>query len=236
MLKEINQNKVHIVYDDSLIPDINENCFNVVYWQAKHKTIGSAIGRGTTWFIQLDKLQAALKHYRRGGLLAKIITDHYIYTGKQKTRSIQEFYLLNKLHKAGVNVPKPIAARVVKHTFFYQADLLSEKIPHANDLVNILQTMALSEFQYRKIGQQIKKMHKAQVDHSDLNIHNILLDQQGKVWIIDFDKCAQRSGETWKQTNIDRLLRSFKKEQLKHSLRWQESDFSALKIGYMENL
>ncbi len=235
MLKEINQNKVHIVYDDSLINEINENCFNVDYWQAKHKTIGSAIGRGTTWFVQLDKLQGALRHYRRGGLLGKIITDHYIFIGKQKTRSIQEFYLLNKLHNAGVNVPRPIAARVVKRTFFYQADLLSEKIPNANDLVNILQKTPLSEFEYQKIGQQIKKMHNAQVDHSDLNIHNILLDKQGKVWIIDFDKCYQRSGDTWKQTNLDRLLRSFKKEQLKRTLSWQESDFDALKIGYMED-
>lgn len=32
------------------------------------------------------------------------------------------------------------------------------------------------------------KMHIASVNHTDLNIHNILIDDQGKVWAIDFDK------------------------------------------------
>lgn len=233
MFKKIYKGNTYIVYDDSLLSEMNEGCFNVGYWQDQNKAIGSAMGRGTTWFVQLDKLQGALRHYQRGGWLRKLITDHYIFIGKQKTRSIQEFYLLNKLHKAGVNVPKPIAARVVKRLFCYQADLLSEKVPKGIDLVNILQKRALSGFEYQKIGQQIKKMHNEQVNHIDLNIHNILLDDQGKVWIIDFDKCYQQSGDVWKKTNLDRLFRSFKKEHHKRGIKWQESDFYTLKIGYM---
>ncbi len=44
-----------------------------------------------------------------------------------KTRSYQEFMLLNHLCDAGVNVPGPIAARVQKNGLLYKADLLSEK-------------------------------------------------------------------------------------------------------------
>ena len=233
MFKEIKQNKTQLIYDESLLDDANDNTFSGNYWQSKNKVIGSAIGRGTTWFLQLDKLQGALRHYRRGGLFGKLISDHYIFTGWQKTRSIQEFHLLDKLNKAGVNVPKPIAARAVKRTFCYQADLLSEKIPNANDLVDILQKQALSALVYEKIGQQIKKMHNEQVNHTDLNIHNILIDDKDKVWIIDFDKCYQEAGETWKQSNLDRLLRSFKKELKKRNVKWQERDFEALKVGYL---
>lgn len=232
MFKELKQNNTHIIFDESLLEEVNENTFNGNYWQSKKQVIGSATGRGTTWFIQLNKMQGALRHYCRGGLFGKIISDHYIFTGWKKTRSTQEFYLLDKLNKAGVNVPRPIAAQTIKRNFCYQADLLSEKIPNATDLVDVLQKQTLSAITYQKIGQEIKKMHNEQVNHTDLNIHNILLDQQGNVWIIDFDKCYQQSGESWKQSNLDRLLRSFRKELKKRNVKWQESDFKALNGGY----
>lgn len=55
-------------------------------------------------------------------------------------------------------------------------------------------------------------MHDLGINHTDLNIHNILMDEQEKFWIIDFDKCFQQSGESWKQGNLERLKRSFEKE------------------------
>ena len=44
-----------------------------------------------------------------------------------------------------------------------------------------------------------------------------MIDQNGKVWLIDFDKCEQRpQEERWKQENIDRLKRSLDKESNLH--------------------
>lgn len=232
MFKILQKKNVYIVYDDKLLKNDIEASFSANYWQKENKIMGSAQGRGTTWFVQLDTLQAALRHYRRGGLFGKIVSDHYLFNGWQKSRSIQEFYLLNKLTESGVNVPKPIAAQVKKGLFSYQADLLSEKIPDAKDLVDILQQRALSTQEYQTIGEQIKKMHNAQVNHTDLNIHNILLDKQGKVWLIDFDKCYQQEGEGWKGGNLERLLRSFNKELKKRSIKWQEGEWEYLMCGY----
>lgn len=232
MFKTIKKNKVHIVYDDSLINHDIEASFNAQFWLEKKQIIGSAQGRGTTWFVQLAKQQAALRHYRRGGLFGKIISDHYLFTGWQKTRCLQEFYLLHKLKKAGVNVPKPIAARVLKSTFCYQADILSEKIPDANDLLDILLQRRLTEKEYHAIGRQIKKMHLAQVNHTDLNIHNILLDGSGNIWLIDFDKCYQQQGEDWQKHNLARLLRSFNKELTKRAIKWNIDEWQTLMQGY----
>ncbi|KOO12245.1 3-deoxy-D-manno-octulosonic acid kinase, partial [Vibrio xuii] len=106
-------------------------------------------------------------------------------------------------------VPRPIAARAIKSGISYRADLLSEKVPNARDLVSILEERPLDAAVYRKIGDEIRKMHHAQVNHTDLNIHNILLDNNEQVWLIDFDKCYQQSGDAWKQDNWDRLKRSF---------------------------
>ena len=227
MMETLSSNNQVIWFDESLIsPQMVKQAFKVEYWQQQNKVIGSATGRGTTWFVELPSMQAALRHYRRGGLFGKLVEDSYIYTGDESTRSYQEFELLNRLKEFGVNVPRPIAARAVKNGLIYTADLLSEKVPNARDLVAVLQENALPKEMYQKIGVEVRKMHAAQVNHTDLNIHNILIDEQGKVWIIDFDKCFQKQGESWKQDNWNRLLRSFKKEQIKRNIHWSVDEFN----------
>ncbi|MFN1532457.1 MULTISPECIES: 3-deoxy-D-manno-octulosonic acid kinase [Vibrio harveyi group] len=228
MIKTSQQGNCAIWFDDEIISDPTLPLFDAGYWQEQGKILGSASGRGTTWFVQLDSMQAALRHYRRGGLFGKLVKDQYWFSGWEQTRSAQELNLLQILIDAGVNVPRPIAGRSVKTGLTYQADLLSERIPNARDLVSILQEKPLPEVMYQKIGQEIAKMHKANVNHTDLNIHNILIDDQDKVWIIDFDKCCQQSDGDWKQSNLDRLKRSFLKEKKKHQIHWHESDFELL--------
>ncbi|MCP4323537.1 MAG: 3-deoxy-D-manno-octulosonic acid kinase [Psychromonas sp.] len=225
-MKVVQTQNQTIWYDESLLNELPEYCCDPEFWQQQNKVIGSAQGRGTTWFVALDKMDAALRHYRRGGLFGKIIKDHYLFTGWEKTRSYQEFQLLNILIDAGVNVPKPIAARSTKRIFCYQADLLSQKIPNARDLVSILQERPLSKEIYQKIGLEIRGMHAAQVNHTDLNIHNILVDNRDKVWIIDFDKCYQQDGCSWKESNLSRLKRSFVKEVKKRNIHWNEQEWA----------
>lgn len=229
MIKELSFDNQKIWYDDSLLLEDPKHCFEPEYWKSNDKVIGSARGRGTTWFVKTMKGEAALRHYRRGGLFGKLIEDSYWFSGWENTRSYQELQLLNHLIQAGVNVPKPVAARAIKGTFSYQADLLSEKIPNARDLVSILKERALPPEVYKKIGLEICKMHDAQISHTDLNIHNILIDDQEKVWIIDFDKCSQKHGINWKQGNIERLFRSFQKEKLKHQIHWVPELFSLIR-------
>ncbi|WP_038178878.1 3-deoxy-D-manno-octulosonic acid kinase [Vibrio rhizosphaerae] len=233
-MKTFKKGKLRVWYDEALLSVPPEQCFDVGFWQQQERIVGQASGRGTTWFIQLDNVQGALRHYRRGGLFGKLVRDHYLFCQWDKTRSYQEFQILNHLRNAGVNVPRPIAARAVKKNVCYQADLITEKIPNARDLVTILQENALRDEIYVKIGQEIRKMHDAQVNHTDLNIHNILIDEQEQVWIIDFDKCMIQSDGDWKENNILRLKRSFLKEQLKQSICWNLSSFDCLYRTYSE--
>ena len=214
------------------VSDPLDKIFSLAYWSAQHRVTGSAQGRGTTWFVQTGTLPAALRHYHRGGLVGKLLKDHYLFLGWQRTRCYQEFKLLQYLVEQGVNVPRPIAARALKEGWSYRADLLSEKIENAQDLAAVLNKRALGADEYRKIGAEIGKMHQALVNHTDLNIHNILLDKQGKVWLIDFDKCRQEpKAGAWQQNNLERLKRSFIKERTKREIYWLEDDFKALLEG-----
>ena len=91
--------------------------FNATFWQQHNRIIGSAKGRGTTWFLQTADLfgvNTALRHYYRGGLWGKINKDRYRFNDLNHTRSMAEFNLLNQLHQSGLPVPKPIGARVRK--------------------------------------------------------------------------------------------------------------------------
>ncbi|MGL4380720.1 MAG: 3-deoxy-D-manno-octulosonic acid kinase [Vibrio sp.] len=232
MIQTFNDAQQTIWFDDALLLEDPSQCCTPEFWQQNDKMIGSATGRGTTWFVQLQQTQAALRHYRRGGLFGKLVNDSYWFTSWEKTRSYQEFMLLNQLCAAGVNVPRPIAARVQKHGLIYKADLLSEKVANARDLVSILQENPIHAELYQKIGREIRKMHDAQVNHTDLNIHNILIDDQEQVWIIDFDKCYVQSGNGWKKDNLNRLKRSFDKEVAKRAVKWSEFNWQPLVQGY----
>ncbi|NOI30734.1 3-deoxy-D-manno-octulosonic acid kinase [Vibrio coralliilyticus] len=227
-MKTVQLDNQTIWYDETLLKEDPKRVFDAEFWQNAGKVIGSAQGRGTTWFVQTETIEAALRHYRRGGLFGKLVEDSYLFSSWEKTRSYQEFQLLNTLIEAGVNVPRPIAARTVKSGVTYKADLLSEKITNARDLVSILMERPLPEEMYQKVGLEIRKMHDVQVNHTDLNIHNILIDEHDKVWIIDFDKCYQQSGEYWKKGNLDRLKRSFLKEVGKSGIIWTNKDFEFL--------
>lgn len=233
-MKSVTENNHAFWYDEQLLKEPVEKAFDAEYWQNTGKVIGSATGRGTTWFVQTETVDAALRHYRRGGLFGKLVADSYWFSGWEKTRSYQEFQLLQQLRESGVNVPRPIAARAIRTCFTYKADLLSEKVANARDLVAILQQTPICTEMYQKIGREIRKMHNAQINHTDLNIHNILIDEQQQVWIIDFDKCYQQSGDSWKQGNLERLKRSFIKEVGKRQIYWQLADFGAIESAYRD--
>ena len=231
-MQEIASSNQRIWFAPELLAEDPQQCFEPEYWQLQNLVIGSAQGRGTTWFVKGAHLEMALRHYRRGGLFGKLVEDAYWFTGWDKTRSAEEFKLLDKLARGGVRVPRPVAARAIKQGLTYCADLLVEKIPEAKDLVAILEKNALPEQSWRSIGAMVRKMHDIQVCHTDLNSHNILLDSQQQVWLIDFDKCYEQAGQDWKEANLSRLQRSFVKEQGKRGILFEPQCWQWLLAGY----
>ncbi|WP_428776478.1 3-deoxy-D-manno-octulosonic acid kinase [Vibrio sp.] len=233
-MKQITEGAQTVWLDPELLVENPWQSFDPEHWRQQGRIIGSAQGRGTTWFVQLETLQVALRHYRRGGLFGKLVSDHYLFTGIKNSRSYQEFVLLQWLAANDVAVPKPVAARVIRSGVTYTADLISEKIPNARDLVSLLRDRTLPDSVFHLIGREIRKMHNAQVNHTDLNIHNILVDDQQKVWLIDFDKCRKQSGEQWKSQNLSRLERSFRKEMAKHPLHFELDQLEVIQQSYQE--
>jgi 3-deoxy-D-manno-octulosonic acid kinase len=94
---------------------------------------------------------------------------------------------------------------------FYRCDLITQRIVNADPLSAALAQGALPEPLWRAVGATVARLHRAGVDHADLNAHNILLDVTGAVRVIDFDRGRLRAQGTWASRNLRRLRRSLAK-------------------------
>jgi len=225
---------IYCQYQINLLTDFKPAMLSSDYWEQEDSIVGSAQGRGTTWFVDHQEQQWVLRHYYRGGLIGKLNKDSYIFISQASTRAAQEFQLLSVMQTWQLPAPKPVAYRVRRQGLFYQADLLSTRITNAKDLVAILTEQSISDDIWFSVGQTIKKFHNRGIYHHDLNAHNILLDHNDEPWLIDFDRGDLRViNKSWQQANLKRLLRSFRKEhnKLPHFL-WQEKDWQMLLKGY----
>ena len=232
--KVYENNNLFCLYDDNEIENFSQDLLDSDYWQSNNQVVGTAQGRGTTWFIEVDNKQWVLKHYYRGGLIGKFNKDSYLFSNYGNTRATKEFELLNQLRDLNLPAPKPIACRVIKSGLFYKADILTERVCNAQDLISLLIKQSVNANLWHNIGKTIKAFHDHDVYHHDLNIHNILIDDQNKVWLIDFDQGEVRADSTnWKEENMSRLLRSFNKEKNKlEALHWQANEWDLLLTGY----
>ncbi|MFM2481331.1 3-deoxy-D-manno-octulosonic acid kinase [Celerinatantimonas sp. YJH-8] len=224
-----------IWFDGDLWSECPSQFFDPSYWRQQRAVVGQAQGRGQAVFFQHAESQYVLRHYRRGGMVGNISHDRYLYLGAAQSRCWQEFHLLSEIVKRGLPAPVPVAARLVRDGLFYRADLITQRIRHAQDLSELLVTQRLSVEIWQQVGFVIRQFHKAGVDHSDLNIHNIMLDREGKIWIIDLDKSRLRKKTGhWAKANLERLYRSLEKEQQRMAhWYWLKSDWQALLQGYL---
>ena len=202
----------YIIYDTDIFKDFDDISFSVKNWASRSSIIGFAEGRGTTFFVEHQGQELVLRHYKRGGKIAEYIEDKYLWTGLNHTRAWREFNLLSYMHQCALPVPKPVAAQVNKQGFFYTADLITLRIRHAHMLLNELLNNTLEQGHWVSLGAMVKRFHDKGIHHVDLNVKNILLDDGGRFYLIDFDKCRKRRvAKFWQQGSINRLKRSLDK-------------------------
>ena len=183
--------------------------FEAAYWRARHLVVGEAPGRGSSLFLQArDDEQWVLRPYQRGGLIAKLSQQRYIWLGVERTRAFREVRLTAALYEQGLPVPRPVACCVTRFGLTYEAALLTVRIPGARALASLLSAGEADEALLKRVGAMIKRFHQAGLDHVDLNARNILVDEAGKPWLIDLDRCRLRPPGKWQASNLQRLERS----------------------------
>jgi 3-deoxy-D-manno-octulosonic acid kinase len=185
--------------------------FEAEHWRARGPVAALGAGRGSAMRVALKGGDWTLRHYRRGGLVARVLGDRYLWNGAERTRGFVELRLLAALMQRGLNVPAPVAARYRRSGAHYRADLITRWIDGTQTLAERVRAGTADVADAARVGACIAEFHAAGAYHADLNAHNILLDAQ-RVWLLDFDRGALRApARSWQFATLARLRRSLVK-------------------------
>jgi 3-deoxy-D-manno-octulosonic acid kinase len=202
-----------ILFDAAVLAQAGTNGFDPAWFDADHwRTAGRssevAGGRGSVSYVDAPFGSIVIRHYRRGGLVARLMGDIYMWSGENRTRGFAEFRLLAHLRALGLPVPAPIAAQYSRNGWAYRGDLITRRIDNATTFADLLKAGRFDTDVARRIGEEIAAFHAAGAYHADLNAHNILVTAD-RIWIVDFDRGALRApSDTWRRSNLERLHRS----------------------------
>lgn len=226
-----------IVFDRGLARAPDETWFDRAHWSALGRAETQPGGRGGVAFVDTPVGACALRHYHRGGFIARFSADRYLWTGAERTRAFREFRLLAHVAGLGLPAPLPVAARYERDGLRYRADLLTRRIEAARTLGARLAEASLGADLAQRVGHTIARFHAASVWHADLNANNILVDEAGKVWLIDFDRGRLRKPRlAWQQANLARLRRSFDKLGARRVAGFDDQFWHPLLAAYHETL
>ena len=201
-----------ILFDPKLVSNPTRELFDPASWG--DRATAHTEGRGRVWQLESGEERWILKRYLRGGLVARVVSDHYFFMGYERTRMAREFRLLCSLCEMRLPVPRPVAAFIQRiGPALCAGSLITQYLEGTQSLSSLIRSGDLGDAPWAAVGSTIRRFHDHGVIHRDLNASNILLSG-GEVHLIDFDKgsfATASTNDSWKQTNLRRLYRSLEK-------------------------
>lgn len=157
-----------------------------------------------------------LKTFHRGGLLRFVNKQSFIRM-KGKGRSQKEFEVLERVRSLGVNAPRPLFFIETRKSL-YKAWLLMEEIQGGKTLSAL--STENEEIVRRVFPQciaQIEALIRHKIFHIDLHPGNMMIDEEERAWIIDFDRAKDLPLFSSRQLR-DLYLRRWRRAVIKHKL------------------
>lgn len=203
-----------ILYDPEVLSGPRAGWFDPDWWRAQGRVQSYAAGRGTLHRVSTPAGPAVLRRYRRGGWMARLNRDRYLYTGFDRSRGFREWRLLRMLREYGLPVPRPLAASCEPAGLIYRAGLLTGLIADAETLADAARSGRMDAADWEALGRTLAGFFARGVAHPDLNARNILRDAEGRFSLLDFDRASIRPEPIGGRRVIARLRRSLDKLNL----------------------
>lgn len=174
-----------------------------------------------------------VRQYLRGGFVRHFVRDRFVL---RPPRPLLELEATMRARAAGCRVPLVHAVGVEETGLSYRGWIVTSAIEGARSFIDAL--LAADEAGRGTLlaaaGDAIRCLHDAGVFHPDLNGHNLLLDGEGEIAIIDFDRArvADPSSHGLAQKGRDRFWRSLKKLTAASGREIADSERRWLERGY----
>ncbi len=173
-------------------------------------------GRGSVPSVSLRRdAHVILRRYQHGGLLGGLTGSLYLGPG----RALDELHVTARAEALGAPVPHVLCLALWPAAGpFWSALIGTREERNARDLLEAL--LAASDAGARRallreVGAAVRKLHDAGVDHRDLQLHNILVVEDGgarRIVVVDLDKAVYHSrgalSPRLRARNLGRLTRS----------------------------
>lgn len=206
-------------------PDFVESVREALFNPGRYEAEASA-GRGSIHMFRMGEGKGILRHYQRGGIVQHIMKDGYF----MDNRPMRELRVWCHAFESGIQAPLPLGIIWFRRGPFYHGAIAAQYI-ESEHLQAWLESDPKAESRKEVLyhaGESIRAMHAVNIVHADLQVRNILIDTDGKSWIIDFDDAviSETISDNARYRNLLRLRRSFQKNFL------DLNDFDSLCEGY----
>lgn len=223
---------IGIIHDAAAYPDFDPRWLDPEILRAEGARPHTVTGRGSVLMVDRGGETWVYRHYHRGGVVSRFVYDRYLWTGLERSRPFREWRLLESMQAGNLPAPRPVAARAVREGPFYRADILTVLLPDTRPLSTLLAESAVPVEIWPKIGSMVRRFHDAGVDHPDLTAHNILVEDGGRVFLVDFDNARKRPPGPWREAGMSRLQRSLRKVAVETGSRFDVGAWRALVADY----
>lgn len=198
-----------ILYDPERLETPGPEWLHGATWTAQGKVRADFGGRGQALWVDTPAGPAVLRRFRRGGLVAAALQDRYLRLGVHHSRAMREFRLLARLVDRGLPVPSPLIASFEPCGLFYRAALMTRLIPQARQLADLAPGLAMGD--WSGLADTLTAFFEAGLVHPDLNARNILMDAQGRWFLVDLDRARLENRPVSADRMLARLERSLEK-------------------------
>lgn len=187
---------------------------------------------------EIEGLPVVVKRLHRGGMIAVVLKDGYL--SEKRVRSFIES--AEYLAERDVLTPRVLFAAWRRRSGLIRAEMGFERIPGRDaDHYFFEKSEAPDgwEDECRKIGEMVARLHRVGFEHGDLNLMNLLLRDDGAVFVLDLDKAVHHASEIddlSRERNIGRLERSIRKQGQNHDPAYVGSIVRLVREGYEKGM
>jgi hypothetical protein len=195
-------------------------------WAAAESSGTPMEGRGKVFSVPAptpgpdSRERWVVRHYYRGGAVAApLLGDRYLSVGRP--RPVRELFSAHNARARGIPTPAVVAGAIYPSGFWYRADLVTEQIPDAADLAEVLFGANPSNIDLAEAllatGALVRNLEQRGILHPDLNAKNVVLAPVGGklvAHLVDLDRCCARAPGVpapayFMRRRLERSLRKF---------------------------